>query len=240
MGYIDIHSHILPAMDDGSKSLEQTLAMLNIACSEGITSMIATPHNMPGKGCPTALSVHENYEKLRQAVERAGIPISIFPGTEYFYREEVLEIFQNEEAVTLGASNCVLVEFDPMAERRYIRNSLRDVLGTTYTPVIAHVERYIKVMEDISVLRELKKMGVLVQVNASSVTGDNGLKTKSAVKKLLKEELVDFIGTDAHSDGHRAPYMEKCADMLYKKYGSSYADALLGDNAEEYGMVRNI
>lgn len=237
MGYIDIHSHILAAMDDGSKSMEQTLAMLDIACSQGISSMIATPHNMPGKGCPSAAKVFENVRMLRDVVKREGLPVDIYAGTEYYYREEVLELFQNEEAITLGASNCVLVEFDPMAERIYIRNSLREILGTTYKPVIAHVERYAKVMEDLSVLRELKKMGVLVQVNAASVTGDNGMRTKNNVKKLLKEHLVDFIGTDAHSDGRRAPYMEKCADILYKKYGADYADALLGDNAEEFGML---
>lgn len=237
MGYIDIHSHILAAMDDGSKSMEQTLAMLDIACREGISSMIATPHNMPGKGCPSADKVFENVRILRDVVKREGLPVDIYAGTEYYYREEILELFQNEEAITLGASNCVLVEFDPMAERIYIRNSLREILGTTYKPVIAHVERYAKIMDDLSVLRELKKMGVLVQVNAASVTGDNGMRTKNNVKKLLKEHLVDFIGTDAHSDGRRAPYMEKCADILYKKYGADYADALLGDNAEEFGML---
>lgn len=237
MGYIDIHSHILSAVDDGSKNLEQTIAMLNIACSQGISSMIATPHNMPGKGCPSTALVLAKVRELNRVAYEEEIPMTIYPGTEYYFREEVLELFLREEAITLGNSECVLVEFDPMAERTYFRNSLREILNTSYTPVIAHVERYAKVMEDISVLKELKKMGVLVQVNSASITGDNGLRTKICVKKLLKEHLVDFIGTDAHSDRHRAPYMEKCADILYKKYGAKYADALLGDNAEKYGMI---
>lgn len=237
MGYTDIHSHILPAVDDGSKSLEQTIAMLNIACNQGISSMIATPHNMPGKGCPSTALVMEKVMELNRVAYEEEIPITIYPGTEYYFREEVLELFQKEEAITLGKSECVLVEFDPMTERTYFRNSLREILGTAYTPVIAHVERYVNVMEDISVLKELRKMGVLVQVNSSSVTGDNGFRIKSYVKKLLRDHMVDFIGTDAHSDGRRAPCMEKCANILYKKYGAEYADALLGDNAEKYGIT---
>jgi protein-tyrosine phosphatase len=233
MGYIDIHSHILPGLDDGSKSMEQSIAMLRTAYSQGITSIIATPHNMPGKGCPSALTVTEKADELNMTADSMGIPVKIYTGTEYYFRQEVLEVFQNEEAITLGNSDCVLVEFEPMVERIYFRNSLRDILGTIYTPVIAHVERYVKVMEDISVLRELKKMGVLVQVNASSVTGDNGFAIKRNVRKLLKEQLVDFVGTDAHSDRHRAPLMEKCAEVLYKKYDTAYAEALLFENALE-------
>lgn len=232
MGYIDIHSHILPNMDDGSRSLRQSLSMLRIACEEGIGLMMATPHNMPGKGCPEAAVVQEAVEKLAEQARRENLPVEILCGTEYYYREEVLELLEAEQGITLGDSDCVLVEFDPMVDRIYFRNALRDILGTGYRPVVAHVERYGRVMEDTALLRDLKKMGILLQVNSLSVTGENGRQTKKAVRNLLKEGLVDFVATDAHSDGHRAPYMEKCAEILYKKYGGNYADALLFGNAE--------
>ena len=232
MGYIDIHSHILPGMDDGSRSMEQTLRMLEIAVSEGITAMLATPHNMPGKGCPPAGVVRRKAEELRRITEKEGIQIEIMTGTEYYYRGDVLDILESGDVVTLGNSDCVLVEFEPMAERNYIRNALRNILGLGYTPVIAHVERYAKLMDDTAVLNDIKKNGVLIQVNAMSVTGDNGRQSRKDVKGLLKKGLVDFIGTDAHSDGRRAPYMKKCADILYRKYGTAYADALLFGNAE--------
>ena len=233
MGYIDIHSHILPGMDDGSRSMGQTLRMLETAVSEGITTMIATPHNMPGKGCPAGSVVRGKVKELGRMAEEEGIPVEIVAGTEYYYREEVLDILESEDAVTLGNSDCVLVEFEPMAERNYIRNALRNILGLGYTPVIAHVERYAKLMEDISVLYDMRKNGILVQVNAMSVTGDNGRQAKKDVKSLLKKELVDFVATDAHSDGRRSPFLQKCADILYKKYGAEYADRLLFGNAEE-------
>lgn len=232
MEYIDIHSHILPNMDDGSRSLEQSLAMLRTAAEEGIRLMIATPHNMPGKGCPDAALVHAGVKALAKQIAREKLPVEVIGGTEYYYREEVLELLEAEQGITLGDSDCVLVEFDPMVDRIYFRNALRDILGVGYRPVVAHVERYGKVLEDISLLRDLKKIGILLQVNAMSVTGENGRQTRKSVNKLLKETLVDFVATDAHSDGRRAPYMAKCARILYRKYGGRYADALLFGNAE--------
>lgn len=236
MGYIDIHSHILPNMDDGSRSMRQSLEMLRIAYEEGISIMIATPHNMPGKGCPEPEAVYHKVEELREKAAEENIPIEILCGTEYFYREEVLEFFEEEKGIVLADSDCVLVEFDPMTEKNYIRNGLRNILALGYRPIIAHVERYARVMEDKAFVKNLKLMGVLVQINAASVTGDNGRQAKKDTKWLLKQQLVDFVGTDAHSDGHRAPRMEKCAAMLYKKYGRDYADALLFGNAEYYLM----
>ncbi len=236
MGYIDIHSHILPGMDDGARSMHQSLDMLRIAHAEGITTMIATPHNMPGKGCPKPDVVYQKVLELQEAVARENIPIQILSGTEYFYREEILEYLENDMGITMAASDWVLVEFDFMAEKNYVRNGLRNILAQGYRPIIAHVERYAKVMEDKAFINDLKLMGVLVQINAASVTGDNGRQAKKDTKWLLKQKLVDFVGTDAHSDGHRAPHMEKCAAILYKKYGKDYAEALLFGNAEYYLM----
>jgi len=232
MEYIDIHSHVLPNMDDGSRSLRQSLSMLHMAWKEGIRLMIATPHNMPGKGCPDAALVREAVAGLAEQAAREDLPIEILCGTEYYYREEVLELLEAGQGITLGDSNCILVEFDPMVDRIYFRNALRNIQAAGYRPVVAHVERYGKVTEDISLLHDLKKMGILLQVNALSVTGENGRQAKKAVRNLLKAALADFVATDAHSDGRRAPYMAKCAEILYRKYGGSYADALLFGNAE--------
>lgn len=234
MGFIDMHSHILPNMDDGSHGDEESLEMLRIACDEGTDLIYATPHNMPGKGTPSPEKVYAAVERLQGLADDAGIPIQILPGTEYYFREEVMELFEHDRAIPFGDSEYVLVEFDPMADRNYIHNSLREIRSTNYIPVLAHIERYIKAMEDMKFVDGLRKLGVLIQVNAASVTGDNGWKAKQDCKKMLKEHLVDFIGTDAHTNGRRAPRIAKCADILYRKYGSEYADELLFGNAEYY------
>lgn len=234
MGFVDVHSHILPGLDDGSHSMDQSLRMLEIACKEGIAVMIATPHNMPGKGCPSRATVEKKYKQLVSAVQEAGLPITILPGTEYFYRQEVAELFEQEEGITLGGTDKVLIEFDPSADKKYIRNAVREFLALGYVPVIAHVERYLHLMEKhFDAIAEMRKMGALIQVNAASVTGDNGWKTRQAVRTMLKLGLVDLVGSDAHSDGHRAPRMKECADYLYKKLPKVYADSLLNAEALE-------
>ncbi len=234
MGFIDMHSHVLPGLDDGSKSMEQSLAMLRIAESEGISTIIATPHNMPGKGRPSREKLEERLAQLREEAEYEGIAIEIQLGTEYYYREEVCEIFDREEAVTMAASDCVLLEFNPFEEKSYIYNAVRETFSTGYSPIVAHVERYEQLMKKTEYVHTLKDMGALIQVNASSVIGENGFRVKRDVRKLLKEGYVDFVSTDAHSDRNRAPRMAKCAAYLYKKYGAQYAERLLYKNAEKY------
>lgn len=234
MGYIDVHSHILPGMDDGSRSMEQSIEMLRIAWEEGTEVIIATPHNMPGKGCPNRGLVKNAVEKLKSAAHNAGLPIIILMGTEYFYRQEVLEILEREEGITLAGTDCVLIEFDPGADKKYIRNAAREILSLGYTPVIAHVERYMKLMEkNFESISEMRKMGAMIQVNAGSITGDNGWKTKHFTRALLKAGLVDLLGSDAHSDGHRAPRMKKCAEYVTRKLDLKYAEYLLNAKALE-------
>ena len=234
MKLIDIHSHILPGLDDGSRSMEQSLRMLEIACTEGITTIIATPHNMPGKGCPDRKTVEKHCMQLQAESENAGLPITIMMGTEYFYREEILELFEQGQGITMADSNKVLIEFDPGADKIYIRNAVREILALGYVPVLAHVERYMQLMEKhFAAISEMRKMGALIQVNAGSVTGDNGYKTKRATRTMLKMKLVDLIGTDAHSDGRRSPRMKDCAIYLHKKLETDYAEYILTVKALE-------
>lgn len=235
MKYTDMHSHILPGMDDGSKSMEMTLAMLRIACQEGIGTIYTTPHCMPGKGHPTQEKVERRIRQVQEAAESEGISIELRKGTEYYYMEEMLEWLEEGSIITLGGSQCVLVEFEPIAEATYIRNAVREILGFNYQPVIAHVERYASLMKNnFSTLKEMKEMGALIQINCDSVTHAGSLHTKQSVKKLLKQGMVDFVSTDSHRDHGRAPYMEKCAEILKRKYGENYAKALTGGNAGEY------
>lgn len=232
MEYIDIHSHILPGMDDGSKSMDMTLAMLQVAEAEGIGTIYTTPHCMPGKGHPSLQKIETRIRQVQDMCAKEGINITLRKGTEYYYIEEMLEWMEEGKIITLGDSNCVLVEFEPYAEEKYIRNAVREILGYGYQPVIAHVERYQNLMErKFTAIQWMREVGALIQVNCASITGDNGFHTKQNVKSLLKNGLVDFVSTDAHRPEGRAPYIEKCADILRKKYGDIYAAELTGGNA---------
>lgn len=233
-GYIDIHSHILPGLDDGSVSMDQSLNMMRIAYEQGIRAIIATPHNMPGKGCPAREKIQEALRCLRAAAEENRIPVELFQGTEYYYREEVLQLLEKGNGMPLGNSDRVLVEFGILEEKRYIQNAVKAIRGAGYYPVIAHVERYERLMEDLETLSGIRKMGACLQVNAASVLGGNGRRTREKVKRMLRMGLVDVIGTDAHSDRRRGPYLKECAEYLYKKYPAEYADSLLYGRAKQW------
>ena len=158
----------------------------------------------------------------------AGIEIEILYGTEYFYREEFQELLEEENVITMAGTDRVLIEFDPGTEKKYIRNAVREVLSHGYTPVVAHVERYMKLMEkNYESIVELRKMGALIQVNTGSVTGDNGFKTKLDARNLIKAGLVDMLGSDAHSTGRRSPKMKEAAEYVKRKLSTEQATAIL-------------
>ena len=223
--FIDIHCHCLPQVDDGAKSIEETLAMMKIAYEEGIRTIIATPHF---KGRDRGLAP----EKLEEVVEfvnallvRENIGIKIYRGNELFYNSEVSEILREGRLSTLADSSYVLVEFYPNEDFRTIKAGLYDILSSGYVPVLAHVERY-KNINKIQEVEELLELGVYIQVNASSILGDMGRSAKSFVKKLLKKRYVHFVASDAHSPRSRAPRLITCASYLEKKYGSEYVEEL--------------
>lgn len=232
MGYIDMHSHILPHLDDGARDMEDTLKMLQIAYQDGITHIIATPHYKSGRYPADAKRLRDILHKVQQAAKEQNIPITLYAGNEIFYNSELEEKFQSGALSTMNGTQYVLIEFSPFESYIYIRNAMEDIFGMGYTPILAHAERYQCMCKDSSCVKELKAMGCEIQVNAGSVAGDNGWKVKCFVRKLLKEELVDYIGTDAHNTASRKPAMKKCAAYLYKKCERSYAEALLYGNAK--------
>lgn len=233
MGYVDIHTHILPGVDDGSQSMETTLEMLRMAQDEGITHIIATPHYRSGRFRADSVGLHEKLQKVQKAAKENSISIKLYLGNEIYYRSELEDKLQSGELCSMNDTEYLLIEFSPMESFSYIRNAVDEVFGMGYIPIIAHVERYQCMVKKMDNVRELKGMGCHIQVNAASVIGKNGLACKWFVRKLLKQELADYIGTDAHNNQDRRPMMQKCAKLLYRKYGAAYADALLFGNAME-------
>lgn len=231
---IDIHSHILPALDDGAKNWEQTEEMLSIAYGQGIRTIIATPHYMPDCEEGNAERILERVDKLREYVCKQGLDMEIYAGNEVYYHAEVPDLLEAGEILTLAGSSYVLVEFSPMDDARYIRNALLDIQSAGYDPIIAHVERYENLCKKpFDKLEELCKAGILIQVNMSTIAGRMGKKMQHTVLKLLKKQMVDFLGTDAHSSGSRSPKTEECIAILQKKLPKDYVDKLLYTNAKK-------
>ena len=231
MQFIDIHSHILPYMDDGAKDEKMSLEMLRIAESEGITDIIVTPHYRQGHYKGERKDVDQVLAKMRELMKKENIHINLYPGNEIYYRSELEEKFDSGTLSTMNDTEYVLVEFSPMEDFLYIRSAVEDLLSIGYTPIIAHVERIQCIEKNVEHAHTLKRMGCELQVNAASALGEVGFWCKRFVHKMLKEQLVDYIGTDAHNVENRPPKIKKCAEMLYRKYDIEYVEDILCQNA---------
>ncbi|MCR5256216.1 MAG: protein-tyrosine-phosphatase [Acetatifactor sp.] len=236
---VDVHCHILPGIDDGSKDMEETAQMLRIAYEEGIRYIIATPHYKKGRRNASPEKVRELIDVLQEEADTNHIPITIFQGNEIFYFDEFDEAIAGDRAAVMCGGEYVLVEFSPKDQYRYIRNAVDSVMGAGYRPIVAHVERYECMTEHIEYVEDLKAVGAEIQVNAASITGETGHKIKKFTHRLLKSGLVDYIGTDAHGADKRSPRIAKCEKLLYKKFDADYVDAILGRNAMERLIAPN-
>lgn len=200
---IDIHSHILPEIDDGSKDRKMTLDMLRTAEKDGITEIVATPHFCRGYGEAPYDEVKEMVENLNKVALNEGIKIKINYGQEVYYSESMIEDYKNGTIGTINDSRYMLFEL-PMgkfeSETFDIIYELQ-VLGIT--PVLAHPERYKFIMEEPSFINKFIDEGVLFQMNAGSITGNFAGKVKKTASILLEHGIYNFIGSDAHNDANR-------------------------------------
>ena len=223
---IDIHSHIIPFVDDGSSSIEQSLSMIDEAINQGITDIICTPHYRKNTFIVSADEIKENYLILKEKAKEKSI--KIFLGQEIYCRktEEVIEMLHNKTVLPLNNSRFILLEFSytekiDISEVVYIAN----LKG--YLPIIAHIERYHYL--DLDAVKEIKSSGGFIQINASSLMGKEGTKQKKFILALLKERLVDFVASDIHQG--RKNWMNKAYNLVGKKFGQEYSQKIFMNNA---------
>ena len=229
-GYIDIHCHIIPHVDDGAVSSSQALNMISIAYEHGIRTMIATPHYEVGKYENNQDEIRKNFNKLKDLVYRKYPEFKLYLGNEIYYSYGVVDGLEEGSINKLADSRYVLVEFSPNDKYKYISKSLYELINNGYSPVLAHTERYLEVMGNIDNVKRLVDAGVYIQINAHTIAGKYGRGIRKKVIKLIKNDLVHFIGTDTHSDGHRSPDLDECIKYLEKKMGKEVIENLLINN----------
>lgn len=232
-GYFDMHCHILPGVDDGATDLEKMKEMLEIAYNDGIRYILATPHYHPKRG-------HESSEVLRQQASLVRIAahmiddnFRIYLGTEIFFSQDVVDKLKFGRILTINERPYILVEFSPTDRFQYIHQGLLELQMNGYIVILAHVERYECIVENPELAEHLVEMGIRLQINASSITGESGRKIKKFVRNLMESDLVYCVGTDAHGSRHRAPKMHKAAEYTRKKYGVDYMRKIFFENAWE-------
>ncbi|MDR0949514.1 MAG: hypothetical protein LBM69_08385 [Lachnospiraceae bacterium] len=232
MNFIDIHTHILPGVDDGAQDLEQSVRMLMMAQQQGTEAMILTPHNKPEQINAPPDKLRKRLAKLQKITQELDIPIQLYAGMEIDYRDGVAALLETGELLTLADSQYVLVEFHPQREFSYMRNAIYELTSYGFTPILAHVERYEFVMAQKERLAYFLEHGALLQINANSITTQKVPSTKKMLKYLLKEHMIHFVASDAHNEKERNPQLINCARYLEKKVGKHYTQSLLYDHAQ--------
>lgn len=229
---VDLHTHILPKLDDGADSLEEALEMLELAIESGVDTIVATPHsNQRGRfeNYNTEYFVGA-YESFCRKVKKAELPIKILPGMEIFAAENIGFAIERGMLIGLNHSNYYLVEFPFDAEIWWIGERLEQILDKGKIPLIAHPERYSGVQEYPAVVWEWLQIGCYTQINKGSVLGKFGRRVQYAAENLLRNDLVTCVASDAHSPYMRTTYLGDIRKYLNDWLGESWTYRLLEKN----------
>lgn len=227
-GWIDIHAHLLPGVDDGARDWEESISLLKMAYDQGIRHIVATPHFTYGQnvGVLQQLSIHLDVE-----AKAISEDYDVSLGQEIMYFENLIDYLDQGKALTLAGSRYVLIEFEPSDSLGKIQRAVRQLIQASYFPVIAHVERYksLSCQED---LEKLVEYGAYLQVNSRSLKGGWSDQRARWCKKNLKKGIIQFIATDMHDTWNRPPDIKTAASWLERHMGVSTAIQITRVNPE--------
>lgn len=197
----DMHSHLIPAIDDGSKSIEESVTLVRELHALGFTKLITTPHIMSDYFRNTPETILGGLENVRAAVKAENIPVELFAAAEYYLDDGFVEKLENEKLLTLG-DNYLLFEISYVNAPDNLMQIIFRMQVLGYKPIMAHPERYPFWFDNFDFYRSLKDQGVLLQINTNSIAGYYGPEAKKIAEKLIEGELVDLLGTDTHAMKH--------------------------------------
>lgn len=223
---IDLHSHILPELDDGAQSLRQSLAMARMAVDSGIQVMVATPHCADDR----AREVYEAWKLLRQALRENRIPLRLFPGMEILGQPDTARLLQEKKLFTINGSRYPLIEFSFDGLGKEETWILYSVCKAGYRPVVAHPERYAFVQRNPQLINLWQRMGCLMQVNRGSLLGRFGVPAQEMAWELVDRGFAAVVASDAHSVHIRTPWMEDVWKQLARDVSPRCAKQLLREN----------
>jgi protein-tyrosine phosphatase len=230
---IDIHTHILPTIDDGPTTMTESLEMCRIAVNDGIKKIIATPHVQNGMYDLDANKVLEKIYLLNQLVKQEGLDLVIFPGAEVHLNDRLLdaEILRESSILTInGGRKYILLEFPFQWVPSGTEHLIFKLRSMGFTPILPHLERNFKIQRDPYMLRHFAEMGAILQVTAQSITGDFDAAPMKCALWMLKNNLVDVIASDAHSPVARPPILSRAVKVVSDMLGEEAANKMVSDH----------
>ena len=214
----DIHSHILPGIDDGAPNLENSLHLIKGLHALGIRKSIATPHIIGDLYRNTPETINAALDKVKQGCIDAGIDMDISAAAEYMLDDHFMELLQKQSPLLTIHKNILLTEITYTVETANLDEIAFNIITQGYQPILAHPERYFFYHDDYDAYYRLRELGFLLQVNLLSLTGYYGKGVAKAAKFILKKELAHLVGTDLHHGRHLAALQDKGNRAIFDEY----------------------
>jgi protein-tyrosine phosphatase len=230
---IDLHAHILPGLDDGARTWEESLEMARMAVADGITVMVATPHLYQGRSLDpehvnTKEVIFERLAQFRQKLAAAEILLEVLPGCDFPLGFESLHLLEQGLALTINdARRYLLLELPDTALPPALDDICFQLQSRGLTPIITHPERHVLIQERPEKLARLIDLGCLVQLTASSLTGGFGRRVKKIARQMVKAGYVHLLATDTHRPHHRPPLLSPAVKELTRLVGEEQARTMV-------------
>jgi protein-tyrosine phosphatase len=223
---VDIHHHLLFGLDDGSNSIDTSVAMAKLAAADGITHIVCTPHANGNYAFDPQINAVETAE-LRARLADASIPITLGSGCDFHLSfDNVTEAKKDPARFSINGLGYVLVEVPDYGLPPGLTETFYELQLAGLTPILTHPERNPTLQKDPDRIKDWLRGGVLIQVTADSLTGHKGKQAQRMAHDLLEKRWVHFLATDAHNTTSRPPRIRDAHDLVATKYGASYAHAL--------------
>ncbi|MDN6626763.1 MAG: tyrosine protein phosphatase [Pisciglobus halotolerans] len=223
---IDLHCHILLDIDDGAKTIEDSINMAHEAVSEGITHILATPHYKNGHWDNEKEDILLLVDELQAELDARDIPLTIFPGQEVRINGELFEEIEEGKIQFIDERDqYILIEFPTPSIPEYAETMFFELQQMGITPIIVHPERNHAILKDPDKLLSFVEKGALAQLTAASYTGGFGKEIQKLSKRLIEADLVHFIASDAHNTSSRSFHMKEAYEKLEKEFGVEKVEA---------------
>ena len=227
---IDIHTHILPGVDDGAENFYESIEIVKYLARQGVTDIIATPHYVNETEYTSERAENLRlFDALKRELAAAGVKTRIFLGNEIYIDPEILELIKTEKISSLAESKYLLVELPLSGNFPNYEDYFNDLILRGYKVILAHPERYETVQKNYEIIKDLREKGVLFQSNFGSILGKYGREAKKTVKKLAKDKLIFTFGSDTHRASRR-DYITLARKKLLKYYSERELNYILTTN----------